>query len=132
MLPDPVLDIHDLSVVEVDAGHAAGHAAQHLVGNGVGLAGDGLGGITDGAAPQDGFVALADVRDVGHIHHHLVHAHPAQHRAGLAVDLHDALAAAQLAGVTVGIAGAQGGHQRGLFGGESGGHSWRTGRAAFP
>ena len=48
-----------------------------------------------------------------------VYKRQAQHRAGLAVDLHDALAAAQLAGITGRITGAQGGHQRGLIGGEA-------------
>ena len=56
---------------------------------------------------RNGFVALVDVRDTGHIHHHLIHADPAQHRAGRAVDLHDALAAAELAGVAIGVAGAE-------------------------
>ena len=106
-------------MVAVDAGHAAGHAAQHFIRDGIGLAGDGLGSVAHGAAPQDGFVVLLHLRHVRHIHHHLVHAHPAQHRAGYAVDLHDALAAAQKPGVAVGVAGAQGGHLGGLFGGET-------------
>ena len=48
----------------------------------------------------------------------LVHADPAQHRAGSALDLHDALAAAQQTGVAVGVPGAEGGDLGGLFGGE--------------
>ena len=106
-------------MVAVDAGHAAGYAAQHFVGDGIGLAGNGLCGVAHGAAPQDGFVVLAHFRHVGHVHHHLIHAHPPQHRAGLAVDLHHALAAAQKPGVAVGIAGAKGGYLGGLFGGKA-------------
>ena len=46
-------------MVAVDAGHAAGYAAQHFVGNGISLAGDGLCGVAHGAAPQDGFPFVA-------------------------------------------------------------------------
>ena len=104
---------------EVDAGHPAGDPAEHLVGNGIGLAGDVLGAVADGAAPEDGLVALLHIGHGGDIHHELVHADPAQHRAGDAVDFYDALAAAQQAGVAVGVAGAEGGHSGGGFGGEA-------------
>ena len=57
-----------------------------------------------------------DVRYIGHVHHELVHADPAHHGAGLAVDLHDALPAAQQAGIAVGVARAEGSDLRRLFG----------------
>ena len=96
-------------MLQIDPGHPAGDPAEHLVGDGIGLAGDGGGVIADGAAPQDRLVVLFQVRHGADVHHHLIHAHPAQHRAGHTVDLHDALAAAEEPGVAVGVAGAQGG-----------------------
>ena len=41
-----------------------------------------LGAVADGAAPEDGLIALLHIGHGGDIHHELVHADPAQHRAG--------------------------------------------------
>ena len=73
------------------------------------------GGIVAGAVrpPEDGLVPFGHAGQGRDVHQHLVHADPAQHRAGPPVDADHSPPLAEQAGIAVGVAGAEGGGQGG-------------------
>ena len=102
----------------IDSGDPAADAGDKLIVKAVGGSGDLLHGdpLLAVAAHQHHLIVDADIRNAGDIHHHLIHADPAQDGGLFAPDQNMEFSG-QVPAVAVGIAHGDGGHGGGTGGG---------------